>query len=707
MNRLANESSPYLLQHQHNPVDWYPWGEPALRRARDEDKPIFLSIGYSACHWCHVMEHESFESDAIAALLNQHFVCIKVDREERPDLDHIYMQAVQMLTGRGGWPLSVFLTPDLQPFFGGTYWPPTSRMGMPGFDSVLLAVVEAWTHRRGVAIKQAAQITAHLRQESEHSQEHAVLDSHLLAHARARLAASFDSVHGGFGRAPKFPRPMDLQVLLRAWARERRDDTLQMVRLTLDKMAAGGMYDHLGGGFARYSVDDRWLVPHFEKMLYDNALLADAYLDGFLVLQQPHYARVAAATCDYVLRDMVDGQGGFHSTEDADSEGVEGKYYVWSRAEIVETLGPAAADRFCLVYGVTEQGNFEGHNILHLPRSVEESARQLGCSPDALDNELQASRDRLRELRDRRVRPGKDDKVLVSWNGLMIHTLARAAGILERPEFLHAAQRAARFVLNHLRRYDGRLLHCWRGGEAKLDAYLDDYAYLIQALATLYEADFDPYWIESAVQLAEIVVQHFHDPSRGGFFFTADDHEPLITRTKELHDGSVPGSNAMAATALTRLGKLTGRGDWLDAARRAVESTAGLMNQVPEATAQTLIALDLLVGPTWELALVADPNAADTREILSALRRTYIPRSVVACRAAGGNLSEGYPHGLQGHTDPPGARGHGGPLDALFAGKTSLDAEPALYVCEDFSCRAPVRGKPAILAAWKKLAEPA
>ena len=351
------------------------------------------------------MEHESFENEAIAALLNRHFVCIKVDREERPDLDHIYMQAVQMLTGRGGWPLSVFLTPDLQPFFGGTYWPPAPRMGMPGFDTVLLAVVEAWDYRRGTTIQQAAQITAHLRQEMEDSSQPAQLDSGLLTRARARLASAFDSIHGGFGRAPKFPRPMDVQVLLRAWSRDRREDTLDMVRLTLDKMAAGGIYDHLGGGFARYSVDDQWLVPHFEKMLYDNALLADAYLDGFLVMRTAHHARIAAETCDYVLRDMADSEGGFHSAEDADSEGEEGKFYVWSMDEVHEALGSESAARFCLVYGLTREGNFEGRNILYLPCAIEQSARRLGVDVEELYDELRVSRARLLEIRGRRVRP--------------------------------------------------------------------------------------------------------------------------------------------------------------------------------------------------------------------------------------------------------------------------------------------------------------
>ena len=508
----------------------------------------------------------------------------------------------------------------------------------------------------------------------------------LLTHARARLASAFDSVHGGFGRAPKFPRPMDLQVLLRAWSRERRDDTLDMVRLTLDTMAAGGIYDHLGGGFARYSVDDRWLVPHFEKMLYDNALLADAYLDGFLVTRAPHYARIAAETCDYVLRDMADSEGGFHSAEDADSEGEEGKFYVWSMDEVQVALGADAAARFCLAYGLTREGNFEGGNILYLPCAIEQSAQRLGLGtggivrraariPSALAGHSRATR----ASREGRQGTGQleraDDPRAGSWR--------RDPGPPRVPE---PCAGAASFLLERLRRGDGRLLHCCCRGEVKLDAYLDDYAYLIQALVTLYEADFDERWIDAAVPLAEMVLRHFHDARQGGFFFTADDHERLITRTKELHDGSVPGSNAMAATALIRLGKLTGRSPWLDAAQRAVASAARLMREVPEATAQMLVAADLLAGPTWELALLADPKAPDTHAILSALRQTYLPHCVVACR----------PPDL---TPPPDAT-----LNELFAGKTAVAGEPALYVCENYACQEPVHGTAAIRAAWQRLA---
>ena len=421
-NHLQHETSPYLLQHANNPVNWHPWGPEAIEKSQRDNKPIFLSIGYSACHWCHVMEHESFENDAIAKILNDHFVAIKVDREERPDLDQIYMHAVQLMTGRGGWPMSVFLTPDLQPFYGGTYWPPQARMGMPGFDQILNAVVETWKHRRTEAMNQASLLTERIQQLGEVSRSTAEPDGSALYAATEDLANQFDAVHGGFGGAPKFPHAVTLQVLMRVSHRRPSPEMTEAVRLSLDKMAAGGIYDHLAGGFARYSVDDQWLVPHFEKMLYDNALLADAYLDGFLVLGDAGYSEVARQTLDYVLRDMTDPEGGFHSTEDADSEGVEGKFYVWSLDEINAILAPDSAERLCYVYGVTREGNFEGRNILNLPRTIEQSARDKGWDLDELQQTLTDSRSKLLAVRNRRVRPAKDDKVLTSWNGLMIQT---------------------------------------------------------------------------------------------------------------------------------------------------------------------------------------------------------------------------------------------------------------------------------------------
>ncbi|MEX0820214.1 MAG: thioredoxin domain-containing protein, partial [Pirellulaceae bacterium] len=662
-NRLANQSSPYLLQHANNPVDWYPWGAEALERSKSEQKPIFLSIGYSACHWCHVMEHESFENASIAAALNDKFVNIKVDREERPDLDQIYMNAVQLLTGRGGWPMSVFLTPDLQPFFGGTYWPPEARMGMPGFAQVIAAVDDAWQNNREQAIEQADELTRHLQQVGQTDHPAGELAPELLGNAVAKLEQVFDYTNGGFGQAPKFPHSMDLQLLMRVWFRTRRDGVLDIVKLNLDKMARGGIYDHLAGGFARYSVDARWLVPHFEKMLYDNALLTGAYLDGYLITQDAFYARVVRETLDYILGYMTDQRGGFHSTEDADSEGVEGKFYVWSEEEIREVLGDERADRFCYVYDVTKSGNFEGHNILNLPKSIAQCAALRDWDLDELNAELSESRAALLAVRDRRVRPGKDDKILVSWNALMIDSMARASNILGEAKYLDAAVAATEFILKEMRRDDGRLLHSWRNDAAKFDAYLDDYAYLVNALVSLYEASFDERWIDEAVKLADLVIAHFSDTAAGGFFFTADDHEQLIARNKDIHDSSVPSGNAMSATALLRLGQLTGRGDYLEAARSTLDAAAGIMRQSPTAAGQMLIAADMHFGPTKEIAILA-ANKEEVSRVASDLYRHYVPNRVVAARTT--DQTSGSPH-----------------LDPMFQGKQLAGQASGVFVCEN------------------------
>lgn len=690
-NRLADESSPYLLQHKDNPVDWHPWGPEALEKAKREQKPIFLSIGYSACHWCHVMEHESFENDEIAGLLNERFVCIKVDREERPDLDHIYMNAVQLMTGHGGWPMSVFLTPDLQPFYGGTYWPPHDARGMPGFDRIILAVHDAWTNRREQAIEQAGKLTEAIQSVEGHAGSGRGLSPELLHTAAVQLERAFDFTHGGFGRAPKFPHSMDLQLLLRVWqrqvgqaslpARTGKDahPTLNMVCLTLDKMAAGGIYDHLGGGFARYSVDERWLVPHFEKMLYDNALLTLAYLEGYQATRDEKYARVARETLDYVLRDLTDPTGMFHSTEDADSEGEEGKFYVWMPKEIYEVLGEDRGIRFCYVYDVSDGGNFEhGASILNLPKTIEQCAGVRGWELEQVQRELAEDRAKLLAVRSRRVRPGKDDKVLVSWNALMIDAMARAARALDEPKYLAAARQATESLLRELRRPDGRLLHAWRHGKAKLDAYLDDYTYLVNALVSLYEASFEEQWIGEAVRLADLVLAHFRDPA-GGFFYTADDHEQLIARHKDLQDGSVPSGNSMAAYGLLRLGKLTGRTEYLDAAHQTLAIAQGIMERSPTGAGQMLLAADLAIGPAQELVLVGENDS----EVHKALGAKFLPRTVVAWRTGQGAATS--------------------PLEALFAGRTVNQNDVTLYVCENFACQTPVNGRNAVLAAVSKL----
>jgi uncharacterized protein YyaL (SSP411 family) len=709
-NHLAHESSPYLLQHQNNPVDWHPWGPEAIERAQRENKPIFLSIGYSACHWCHVMEHESFENEPIARYLNEHFVSIKVDREERPDLDQIYMNALQLMTGRGGWPMSMFLTPQLKPFFGGTYWPPTARMGMPGFEQVLAAVNDAWQNRREQVLQQADEMTVHLQQasggrESPGTGSSAVnptereagasfspsispdAGQQLLASAARALRRAFDSRNGGFGSAPKFPHSMDLQLLLRLNNRRPQQDLLDMVTLTLDKMASGGIYDHLAGGFARYSVDERWLVPHFEKMLYDNALLTSAYLDAYLVTHEERFARTIKETCTYILTYMTDAAGGFHSTEDADSEGEEGKFYVWTPAEIKQILGEQAGERFCYVYDVSQEGNFEhGQSILNLPKTIDQCAALKGWNADELKTELAHSRGKLLAARDQRVRPGKDDKILVSWNALMIDALARAGRIVEQPEYVIAAEKAADFILKQMSRADGRLLHTWRHGQAKLDAYLDDYAYFVNALVTLYEATFNERWIDEAVRLADFVLRHFEDRQRGGFFFTADDHEQLIAKNKDLHDASVPSASGMAATALLRLGRLCGKTEYLEAAERTIAAAAATMEQVPTAAGQLLIALDLWLGPGSEVALVGGSDEDANQQAIAALQKAYLPGSVIAYR---------------GSAKPAGSQSAA--LGPLFAGRTAAGQQPLLYVCENFACQAPIQGAAPIKAAIEKL----
>ncbi len=686
MNRLAGETSPYLLQHATNPVDWYPWGDEAIQRARTNDQPIFLSIGYSACHWCHVMEHESFENAAIAESLNLHFVCIKVDREERPDLDQIYMTAVQLLTGRGGWPMSVFLTPSLQPFFGGTYWPPEPKMGMPGFRQVLLAVVDAWTSRRDQAIEQAERITQHIDEATHLQPAESSLDTTTLLAAAAQMEKMFDFTYGGFGGAPKFPHSMNLECLLRVSKRTGRPGPGQMVRLNLDKMAAGGIYDQLAGGFARYSVDQQWLVPHFEKMLYDNALLANVYLDAHSAIGNPLDARIVTETLHYVLNYMTDSEGGFHSTEDADSEGVEGKFYVWSRDEIKAILGDDAAERFCYVYDVSENGNFEesGKSILNLPKSIEQCATIKGWSESQLHAELESARAKLLVQRDQRIRPGKDDKVLASWNGLMIRAMARAGAVLEIAEFTAAAEKAAKFILQSMRGSDGRLLHSWRNGQAKLDGYLEDYACLALGLIALYEATFDEAWIDHAMDLVKYVKNHFSDGENAGFFFTSDDHSELITRIKDMHDNATPCANAVMASVLVRLGRLSGNTVYVDLAEKLIHAASGVIERAPLAAGQWLVALDELLGPSREIVLVGGSSVNDRAAILRLVRQRFEPNTVVLLRDST-TLSRSK---------------H---LDKMFQGRTSNPSDCTAYICQGATCEAPIVGREAILVRLGQL----
>ncbi len=687
-NRLAGERSPYLLQHAHNPVDWYPWGAEAFDRARDLDRPIFLSVGYAACHWCHVMERESFENPRIAEILNQSFVSIKVDREERPDVDQIYMQAVMAMRGQGGWPLSAFLTPQQEIFFGGTYWPPSNRHGMPGFDSILLRIAEAYRERRAEIAQQAATLTEFLAAGSFPAQDDSSpLDRAGLVRIARELERHADWQHGGFGSAPKFPHTMELEFLLRV---AQDPDASQVatplrsepiVRLSLDKMSAGGIYDHLGGGFARYSVDEMWLVPHFEKMLYDNGLLARIYLEAYRAWGEARDAEVARESLHYLLRDLGDSSGGFHSSEDADSEGDEGKFYVWSAAEIQRVLG-ADGPLFCEVYGVTAGGNFEGHNILHRTRPDEDWAVRLRVPRPELSARLAACRRRLFEVRGQRTRPAKDDKVLTSWNGLAIESLAVAAVVLPdddeaRSTFLSAAQRAAGFFLRAMRTPDGGLYHAYRHGQPYQLGFVDDYANLINALLSLYAADWDLQWLQGACQLTSVLLAEFSDPDRGGFYFCGRRHEPLIARSKEYQDNSIPSGNSAAATALARLGNLIQSSEWIAAAEATLRSALPLIHRAPAAAAQMLIAAEMLTRPQHVVVIATNPaDEPAVRKLVRAIQRRWHPEWQFVLIPSGTEIPAELREPLQD--------------------KTSRDGLSALYHCRGFACDAPVIGRAAI-----------
>jgi len=698
-NRLAESTSPYLLQHAENPVRWEPWGEEAIARAVREDKPIFLSVGYSACHWCHVMAHESFESESIAASLNASFVSIKVDREERPDLDAIYMTAVQLLTGRGGWPMSVFLTPSLEPFFAGTYWPPEPRGGMPGFAQVLAAVVDAWTNRRDTINRQAAELTAALMDSGPTAAAGAAPSAALLDAAAATLARLYDRRHGGFGGPPKFPHPLDLRLLLRTFSHGGRGQDLEMVTHSLSRMAAGGMHDHLGGGFARYSVDERWLVPHFEKMLYDNALLSVAYLEAFLATGRTEFATVVRSTLDYLLRDMADPAGGFWSAEDADSEGEEGRFYVWSPATITAVLGAEEGAVFCRVYDVAAGGNFEGHSILNLPQPVAAVALELGLEPADLERRLDAARAKLLAARSGRVRPGTDDKVLVAWNGLAIDALARAAAALGEDRYRAAAVRAADFLLRECRDARGRLAHQWRRGRAAGLAFAEDLGCLAEGLVSLYEATFDERWIDEACTLADLLLGDggrgsggqgsggFVDPSTGGFFQTSADHEKLLVMRPDLLDNATPSATGMAATVLARLAAFTGRDRYRLAAERAIAAAAPIAVRSPSAVTQSLLALDLSLGPIGEDVIVGDPGLGSTAAVIAALRRRFRPRELTLLRS---------PEAALPRDDGPPR-----PLDVHFVGRPGTPGDVTLYACTGGGCRLPVVGAEAESAAGR------
>ena len=683
-NRLGSETSPYLLQHAYNPVDWYPWGEEAIARAKELDRPIFLSIGYSACHWCHVMEHESFENDGIAKFMNEHYVCIKVDREERPDLDQIYMNSVTLLTGRGGWPMSVFMTPDLKPFYGGTYWPPQARMGMPGFAQVLEGVYNAWLGKRSELNNQAEELTDAIAQVSGINAEATGLNCEvLLTRAQTELLQAADTTNGGFGGAPKFPHPMSIRLLLRCWKRTGNSDALSTVTHTLNRMAAGGIYDHLGGGFARYSTDARWLAPHFEKMLYDNALLVPSYLEAFQATKNDNYARVARETLDYVLREMTQPEGGFYATQDADSEGEEGKFFVWSEDEILDVLGTEEGRIFSYCYDVSPRGNWEGKNILNRPKPHDEAARILNIDAAKLSQVLANCRARLLDVRSERIWPGRDDKVLTSWNGMMISAMSQGAMILNDPKYAQAASQAADFILHQMRDLDGRLLHAYKDGRARFNGYLDDYVCLIDGLIDLFQATGDADRLTSALELTERVITQFEDASAGGFFYTSSDHEKLITRAKDSQDNATPSGNGMAAYAMLRLGRLCARTDLEEKAVATLEVLSGQMAKHALASSQSLLAADFLTGPAWELVLVEGKDSATNEQVRRDLLATFVPNRLIV---------------------PGGEPVPASPIAALFHNRPAINGEPTLYICRQGACQTPASGTTAIAAAVAELA---
>ncbi|MFQ5950696.1 MAG: thioredoxin domain-containing protein [Candidatus Geothermarchaeales archaeon] len=667
VNRLIKETSPYLLQHAHNPVDWYPWGEEALAKARREDKPIFLSIGYSACHWCHVMEHESFEDPETAQIMNENFVNIKVDREERPDLDSIYMEAVQAMTGSGGWPMTVFLTPKGDPFYGGTYFPPAPRYGSPSFRSVLLNVAETYRERRGEVREFTKQIRSRLERVTV-PEAGRVLVEETLEKAFRSLSQTFDQRYGGFGAAPKFPPSMSLEFLLRVYRRWGHEVALDMVETTLTRMARGGVYDQLGGGFHRYSVDAHWLVPHFEKMLYDNALLSRVYLHAYQVTGNALYRRVVEETLDYVAREMTDPLGGFYSTQDADTEGEEGKFYVWTPREVKEVLGSRDGDLFCRYFDVTEGGNFEGKNILNVPNAPEKVAEEAAVSPRELGDVILRGRRKLFEVRGKRVRPGRDEKVLTAWNGLMLASFAEASWVLDRRDYLAVAQKNAGFVLSHLRD-KGRLLRTWKGRRAKLNGYLVDYSFLADGLLALYQADFDVGWFVEARALADVMLNHFRDESNGLFFDTSDDHEELIARPRSLEDGAIPSGISMAVRSLLLLDSLTGEESYREAAVAAMAAAGSMIGQYPRGFSNWLSALDFHLGPVDEVAIIGGQASEDTARLVKAVRGVYRPNLVVAWDMPEGSAADHIP---------------------LLVGREERDGKATAYVCQAFSCRAPI-----------------
>ena len=677
-NRLISEKSPYLLQHAYNPVDWYPWCDEAFQRAAKENRPIFLSIGYSTCHWCHVMEKESFEDPEVAELMNENFVPIKVDREERTDLDHVYMTVCQMLTGSGGWPLTIVMTPDKKPFFAATYLPKTSRFGRMGMMELIPRIREIWLGRHSEVLSSAEKIVAALKS-TETETPGGPLDAGILEKAYSELAQRFDDEHGGFSKAPKFPSPHNFLFMLRYWKRSGNEKALRMVEKTLGTMRRGGIYDQVGYGFHRYSTDDVWLVPHFEKMLYDQAFLALAYIETYQATGEEAYGNTAREIFTYVLRDMRAPEKGFYSAEDADSEGIEGKFYVWEEKEIRQLLVKEEADLMIRVFNVESEGNFveeatgkkTGTNILHLGRSIPQLASEFHMPVDRLDERISRARKRLFETRERRVHPHKDDKILTDWNGLMVAALARGAKVLGDSAYAGVAAETVEFILDHLCTPDGRLLHRYRDGEADVTAHLDDYAFLVWGLMELYEATFEARFLKRALEFTEDMLKHYWDDRSGGLFFTPDDGEPLIVRKKEIYDGAIPSGNSVALQNFLRLARMTGRSDLEEKAEKLISAFSEQIKQMPSGYTQFLVSVDFGIGPSSEVVLVGVPGAEDTMEMLQALKKRYAPNQVILFRSS----DEKFPE-----------------IDTLvgFAKDyVSLNGKATAYVCRQSACKSP------------------
>ena len=672
-NALIHEKSPYLLQHSENPVDWFPWGESAFLKAKNEDKPVFLSVGYATCHWCHVMAHESFENPETARILNDHYISIKVDREERPDLDKIYMSVCQALTGHGGWPLSVFLTPEGIPFFAGTYFPGIGRQGLIGFPELLLKLDKLWKEDRERLLTAGDQITEHLRNAALAGPGGKPLDVEILNKAGNQLSRSFDSRWGGFGGAPKFPSPHQLTFLLRRHTRTKDARDLEMVEKTLQSMRWGGLFDHIGYGFHRYSVDEKWFAPHFEKMLYDQALLAMAYTEAYQVTGKSFYARVAREIFTYVLRDMTSPEGGFYSAEDADSEGVEGLFYLWTPKEVQKILGREAADLFCGFFDIREGGNFEeGRSIPHMREPLSAFARRRNMGVKRLVSLLRQGREKLFYARKKRIHPLKDDKILTSWNGLMIAALFKGYRVLGDAAYLNAAQNSLQFILNTLRQENGCLIRRYREGEIAHAGYLDDYAFLIWALLEGYESTFNPNHLETAVASTHTMLDLFWDSENRGFFFTGRENETLIARSRDAQDGAIPSGNSVAALTLLQLGRLTGDTSLEEKANALMQAFSGQMDAYPSAHTQLLQALDFMIGPTQEVVIAGARRDHNTRAMLKVIQQNFLPRQVALLVSSNDERER-----MVG-------------LASYVKEMVPVEGKATAYVCRRYACQAPV-----------------